>query len=309
MIYPWHLYLMSAIYIGAGIMHFVRPKMYMHILPSYLPGHRFLVIFTGLAEIIIGIALCFSITKNLAIYVVIAMLIFFLPVHFHMLFDKKASMGLPRWMLIGRIPLQFALIYDIDMGGKFSQNLPESDIIYYSDFLKSEDADKYFKCFKDKTPWQQDKIKVFGKEFDQPRLTALYANNEKPYSYSNIVMQPRAFTEEIIEIKSKIQNHCDVEFTTCLLNLYRDGKDSNGWHSDDEKELGRNPVIASVTLGQERFFHLKHKKYKNLKHKILLGHGSLLLMKGATQHNWQHKIAKTAKPVAERINLTFRVIK
>ena len=107
---PWHLYFMAALYIIAGIMHFVRPKMYMRILPGYLPGHKFLVTFSGLAEIILGLALCFSITRGLALYAIIAMLIFFLPVHFHMLFDKRASMGLPKWMLIWRIPLQFALM-------------------------------------------------------------------------------------------------------------------------------------------------------------------------------------------------------
>ncbi len=91
--------------------------------------------------------------------------------------------------------------------------------------------------------------------------------------------------------------------------MYRDGKDSNGWHADDEKELGINPAIASLSLGQERFFHFRHKKDKNIKHKILLHHGSLLLMQGETQHCWQHQIPKTSKVMGERINLTFRIIK
>lgn len=108
---PWHLYLMAAIYIIAGLMHFIRPKMYMRILPGYLPGHKLLVNFTGLAEIILGVALCFITTKEIALYLIIAMLVFFLPVHFHMLFDKRASMGLPKWVLILRIPFQFALMY------------------------------------------------------------------------------------------------------------------------------------------------------------------------------------------------------
>ncbi len=110
MISPWHLYLMAAIYVCAGLMHFIRPQMYMRILPGYLPGHRYLVIISGLAEIILGIALCFSGTQDLAIYAIIAMLTFFLPVHFHMLFNKRASMGLPKWILILRIPLQFGLM-------------------------------------------------------------------------------------------------------------------------------------------------------------------------------------------------------
>ena len=109
--YPWHLYLMAATYVVAGLMHFIRPGMYMRILPGYLPGHRFLVTYSGLTEIFLGFALCFVATKDFAIYCIICMLAFFLPVHFHMLFNKKASMGLPKWMLISRIPLQFALMF------------------------------------------------------------------------------------------------------------------------------------------------------------------------------------------------------
>ena len=176
-------------------------------------------------------------------------------------------------------------------------------------FLATEMADAHFKEFKESVPWQQDDIKVFGKVYPQPRLTALYANNDKPYSYSNISMRPHRFTPLLLDIKKQIETKTDVEFTTCLLNLYRDGKDSNGWHADNEKELGKNPVIASVTLGQERYFNLKHRTQKDLKHKLLLAHGSLLLMQGETQHHWLHQIPKTAKPIGERINLTFRVIR
>jgi len=187
--------------------------------------------------------------------------------------------------------------------------LPDSNILYFPNFLDASLANQYFQTFKSKIEWQQDDIKVFGKVYPQPRLTALYANNAKPYSYSNITMQPHPFTEELQTIKQKIELKTDVIFTTCLLNLYRNGQDSNGWHADNEKELGKNPVIASITLGQERFFHLKHRNDKSLKHKILLEHGSLLLMQGETQHKWLHQIPKTAKPIKERINLTFRVIK
>lgn len=186
--------------------------------------------------------------------------------------------------------------------------LPDSDIIYFPDFIGKDMADVYFEHFKEDVPWQQDDIKVFGKVHPQPRLTALYGNNKKPYSYSNITMQPHEFTDALLEIKNKIETKTEARFTTCLLNRYRHGQDSNGWHADNEKELGKNPVIASITMGQERFFHLKHRSNKALKHKILLEHGSLLLMQGTTQHHWLHQIPKTAKPIGERINLTFRVI-
>jgi alkylated DNA repair dioxygenase AlkB len=121
-------------------------------------------------------------------------------------------------------------------------------------------------------------------------------------------MQPHVFTHALLEIKEQVEKVALVKFTSCLLNYYRDGKDSNGWHSDDEKELGKNPVIASVSLGAPRMFHFRNKKDKTLKHKLPLEHGSLLLMQGTTQHYWQHQLPKTAKNVGGRINLTFRVI-
>ncbi len=187
-------------------------------------------------------------------------------------------------------------------------DLPDSDIIYYPSFLEKQEADSYFKLLRLETPWQQDDIKVFGKVYPQPRLTALFANNNKPYSYSNIIMKPHNFTATLLELKNQIESYYPNNFTTCLLNLYRDGKDSNGWHADDEKELGRHPIIASLSLGAERIFHLKHKTKPHLKHKMALEHGSLLLMQGETQHMWKHQIPKTAKQVGERINLTFRKI-
>ncbi len=187
-------------------------------------------------------------------------------------------------------------------------DLPDSDISYYPNFIEKTIADDYFYNLKRTVPWQQDDIKVFGKVYPQPRLTALFGNNGKAYSYSNITMSPKPFSKELQELKKSIELVAMTTFTTCLLNLYRDGKDSNGWHADDETELGENPVIASISLGQERFFHLRHKNEKQLKQKILLEHGSLLLMKGETQHFWQHQIPKTAKPITERINLTFRVV-
>jgi alkylated DNA repair dioxygenase AlkB len=188
-------------------------------------------------------------------------------------------------------------------------DLPQSDIRYYPGFLSAEEATDLMGILQQSIPWQQDPITVFGKTYPQPRLTALYGNNQKPYSYSNITMYPHPFTKELEEVKSRIESLIPpTVFSSCLLNLYRDGKDSNGWHSDDEESLGIDPVIASVSLGQERYFHFKHKKDKTLKHKMLLNHGSLLIMKGSTQHHWLHQIPKTSRKIEERINLTFRVI-
>lgn len=186
--------------------------------------------------------------------------------------------------------------------------LKDAEIYFYPSFLTENLADRYFYSLQQDVDWQQDSIKIFGKRLPQPRLTALFANNGKSYSYSGITMHPRLFSRELIEIKEKVEKKTSTKFTTCLLNYYRDGKDSIGWHSDDEKELGRDPVIASLSLGAPRMFHLKHRNDPRLRFKLKLPNGSLLLMKGPTQHFWHHQIPKTGKKTGSRINLTFRRI-
>lgn len=187
-------------------------------------------------------------------------------------------------------------------------NLPNAELIYIENFYDRAKADHYFDILKKTTHWQQDDITIFGKTYKQPRLTALFANNSKPYSYSNITMQPTVLTQELQQIKQDIEQEVNHTFTSVLLNLYRNGNDSNGWHADNEAALGTNPVIASLSFGETRPFHFKHRKIKSERHKINLNHGSLLLMKGDMQHHWLHQIAKTKKNIGERINLTFRAI-
>ena len=188
-------------------------------------------------------------------------------------------------------------------------DLHDAEIVYYPNFFDIQKANELFESLKNDIPWQQDNITVYGKQYEQPRLTALFGNEGKPYGYSNIVMQPHQWSPLTIYIKEAVENVCQENFTTVLLNRYRNGKDSNGWHADNEKELGRNPIIGSVSFGAERVFQLKHITLKDVKQNIILQHGSLLLMKGTTQHFWKHQIPKTAKPIGERINLTFRIIK
>jgi alkylated DNA repair dioxygenase AlkB len=188
-------------------------------------------------------------------------------------------------------------------------NFPDAEIEYYPHFFDGKRATELFEKLRKEIPWQQDNITLFGKTHPQPRLTALFGNEGKPYSYSNIVMQPHAWNPLLMFVKNEIEEACNENFTTVLLNYYRDGKDSNGWHADNERELGRNPVIASVSFGAERSFHLQHNTLKEQKLKINLEHGSLLIMKGTTQHFWKHQIPKTAKLIGPRINLTFRIIK
>jgi len=188
-------------------------------------------------------------------------------------------------------------------------HLQNGDIYHYPNFFPSNLATSYFKIMLDEINWQQDDIKVFGKIYKQPRLTALYGDEGASYSYSGITMFPKPFNSVLKEIKDKIEVVSEVKFTTVLLNLYRNGTDSNGWHSDDEKELGQNPEIASISFGAKRVFQLRSKKDKSQRINIELEHGSLLLMKGTTQHYWQHCIPKSKKVTSPRINLTFRNIK
>jgi alkylated DNA repair dioxygenase AlkB len=190
----------------------------------------------------------------------------------------------------------------------FAPKLPDAVIRYYPDFISPKQADDLYKKVYKETPWRNDPITIFGKTYPQPRLTSLHGHTTDPYGYSGIMMQPNPMSAPLLEIEEKIQEYTDTAFTTVLVNLYRDGKDSNGWHADNEPELGKNPVIASVSLGGSRFFHLRHNTDKSQKLKLELAHGSLLLMEGSTQHFWKHQIAKTARMVAPRINLTFRKV-
>lgn len=188
-------------------------------------------------------------------------------------------------------------------------DLPDSEIIYYPHFFEKNEADIVFEQLINDIPWQQDDIRVFGKNYPQPRLTSLFGDEGKHYSYSNIKMQPHAWSPLLEKIKTQVEQVTNTHFNIVLLNYYRNGKDSNGWHADNEKELGTNPIIASLSFGAERTFQLKHNSDKNQKKNIVLDHGSLLVMQGTTQHFWKHQIPKTKKEIDPRINLTFRIIK
>lgn len=190
----------------------------------------------------------------------------------------------------------------------FDTGLAEADIKYYRNFLSTADADNFFKTLLDELQWEQYNIKIFGKSIPQPRLTALYAETDEPYTYSGLRLMPHPFTKELIDIRRRIEDVNQEKFTHCLANLYRNGRDSMGLHADDEKELGENPVIASVSLGETRTFRLKHKYKKELKLILDLEPGSLLIMQGSTQHFWKHELPKTLKEKGPRINLTFRRI-
>ncbi len=168
-------------------------------------------------------------------------------------------------------------------------------------------ADDYFLSLKSSILWRQETMNIYGKIVNFPRLTAWYGDHNKPYSFSGITLEPNIWTEELLQIKRDIEIISNTTFNSVLLNLYRDGNDSISWHTDAEKELGINPIIASVNFGATRKFQLRHNTTKE-KIEIELSHGSLLIMKGELQHYWQHQVPKTKQIIKERINLTFRTI-
>lgn len=181
------------------------------------------------------------------------------------------------------------------------------EFIYLPNFFNKKQSDIYFNLLKENILWKQESMNMYGKRVDFPRLTSWYGDNEKPYSFSGITLNPNPWSKDLLEIKEKIEPKANANFNSVLLNRYRNGSDSISWHTDAEKELGRNPIIASVNFGATRNFQLRHIETKE-KMDIDLTHGCLLIMQGELQHFWQHQIPKTTKPVTERINLTFRVI-
>lgn len=187
-------------------------------------------------------------------------------------------------------------------------DLPNAEIELHELFFDVQESQSIMQALITGINWQQYQIKMFGKTLNQPRLTAYYGQDHPYYAYSNLKLQPIPFTPILLSIKNKIQVLIGHHFNGVLLNYYRNGDDSMGWHADDEKELGMNPVIASLSFGTSRNFQLQHSIDKSIsKATIVLNDASLLIMKGETQHFWKHQIPKQ-KNKGPRINLTFRQI-
>lgn len=186
-------------------------------------------------------------------------------------------------------------------------DLPEAEIEYRPRFIEATTANDLYQELLSDTDWQQYTIRVYGKLHLTPRLTCWVGEPWMSYRYSHHTMQPVAWSQRLLQLKRDIEKTCNERFNSVLLNYYRDGRDSNGWHSDDESELGDQPSIASLSLGATRDFQLRHKTRHHLKRNLSLQSGSLLLMRGATQKYWQHQIPKRAHSQG-RINLTFRTI-
>ncbi|MCC7517369.1 MAG: alpha-ketoglutarate-dependent dioxygenase AlkB [Pseudomonadales bacterium] len=190
-----------------------------------------------------------------------------------------------------------------------SISLPDAELLFLPSLFTQQEADALLQELTNTVNWQQERIRVHGQEHNLPRLTAWYGDTGRRYRYSGITVNAEPWSPTLLHIKSRVEEHSHgTRFNSVLLNLYRNGNDGVAWHADDEPELGTQPVIASVSFGQERPFQLRHRHQATLKYSLPLPHGSLLIMQGNTQHAWQHQIPKSTKAMQPRINLTFRVV-
>ncbi|MBS7663395.1 alpha-ketoglutarate-dependent dioxygenase AlkB [Pseudomonas lalucatii] len=187
--------------------------------------------------------------------------------------------------------------------------LPDACLDLRPDWLEPATAERWLRQLLAETPWQQPRLRLYGRELTVPRLVAWYGDAGACYRYSGLTHQPLPWTPLLAQIRQRLQAAVGQPLNGVLLNYYRDGNDSMGWHSDDEAELGADPLIASLNLGGSRRFDLRRKGQARIEHSLLLTHGSLLVMAGPTQHYWQHQVAKTRRPCAPRLNLTFRLIR
>jgi alkylated DNA repair dioxygenase AlkB len=195
------------------------------------------------------------------------------------------------------------------MSGPIDIDLADAAVRVWPGYFDLAAAGRYMSELTNEINWIQEKAHVYGKTHNLPRLTAWYGDAGKSYRYSGIRVTAQPWTPLLLEIKDKVEQLSNGEtFNSVLLNLYRSGDDCVGWHSDDEAELGSQPLIGSVSFGASRLFQLKHKTKLTERRTFVLNSGDVLLMQGDTQRHWQHQIPRTRKPMGPRINLTFRRI-
>ena len=187
-------------------------------------------------------------------------------------------------------------------------DMPDANLKYYANFIPPTQATSIMQSLQQSLSWRQEQITLYGKTHDVPRLQAWYGDENADYQYSNLSMRPLRWDPALLELKQKCEHACNNHFNSVLANLYRHGQDGIGRHADNEPELGRQPVIASLSFGEVRNFDFYHNQSKE-KVRLPLENGSLLIMSGNTQTHWQHSVAKTKKELAARINLTFRYIR
>lgn len=187
--------------------------------------------------------------------------------------------------------------------------LPDADISYDPGFLDPRAADRLLEWSLAHIRWDHHVIRIFGRDVPTPRRSAWFGDPDARYTYSGLALDPRPWPPALAAVRDEVASVCSTPFNAVLANLYRDGADSMGWHADDEPELGRDPTIASLSVGGVRRFTMRHAFRREVDRLALeLGHGSLLVMAGCTQHHWRHALPKTRRPVAPRVNLTFRLV-
>jgi alkylated DNA repair dioxygenase AlkB len=183
----------------------------------------------------------------------------------------------------------------------------DGTVNYYPNMLTDDEASRYFDLLLQKIVWENDEIIIFGKHIVMKRKVAWYGDSDYLYTYSNITKQALAWTKELLELKEIVEKLTETKFNSCLLNLYHNGNEGIGWHSDNEESIEPNSIIASLSLGAQRKFSFKHKQTKQTI-SLVLEHGSLLIMKDATQTYWLHNLPKSKNISGPRINLTFRTM-
>ncbi|MBK8290202.1 MAG: alpha-ketoglutarate-dependent dioxygenase AlkB [Flammeovirgaceae bacterium] len=183
----------------------------------------------------------------------------------------------------------------------------EGEVLYYGKILTSAESQHYLERMLHDIAWKNDEAIIFGRHLFTKRKASWYGDKNYAYTYSNTTKQALPWTRELLELKDRTEEVCNHTFNSCLLNLYHSGEEGMAWHSDDEKTLGLHSAIASLSLGAERKFSFKHKVTKQTC-SLVLEHGSLLVMKGATQTHWLHRLPPTKKVTAPRVNLTFRTM-
>ncbi|WP_068803453.1 alpha-ketoglutarate-dependent dioxygenase AlkB family protein [Immundisolibacter cernigliae] len=187
--------------------------------------------------------------------------------------------------------------------------LPDGLLYHLPQFLAPDAASVLLGQLTTSLDWQQHRLKLFGRECLTPRLCAWYGDADARYGYSGQTLEPLPWTAPLAALRQRLEAMLGLPLNGMLANLYRDGADSMGWHSDDEASLGPRPVIVSLSLGATRRFVLRHRRRRDLQTVALaLEHGSLLVMAGDTQRHWQHAVPKTRRAVGVRINLTFRYV-
>lgn len=184
----------------------------------------------------------------------------------------------------------------------------DGELYWRPGFYRPESADAYRQRLMQALAWQGEKLFLYGRWIEVPRLMAWYGDSGAFYRYSGVEHLPLPWTEDLLTLRADVETVCRCRFNSVLANLYRDGRDSMGCHADDEKELGRNPLIASLSFGDSRLLRFRHPA-SGAKLDIELAHGDLLIMAGSLQHHWRHELPKTRRDKAPRINLTFRHIR